>query len=181
MKVLGYILLVAGFLAAAFVSSLNPTAVRWVWYLPILAAGFAGVILIRTAQRRLARDEHVLKANRDNLDRSLSNIVTNLEDLQKKKSRIPPYDLRFEIDKKFRDDLINFADARESLAHIYGLQAFADIMSHFAAGERYLNRVWSASADGYAEEALTYIGKAEKQFIAAKAQLDRAHRAVSQG
>ena len=46
----------------------------------------------------------------------------------------------------------------------FGLQSFADVMNPFAAGERYLNRVWSASTDGYIDEAHTYVTKAREQF-----------------
>ena len=56
------------------------------------------------------------------------------------------------------------ADARESMQHAFGIQAYADIMSAFAAGERYLNRVWSASADGYVDEVNAYLHKASEQF-----------------
>jgi len=38
------------------------------------------------------------------------------------------------------------------------------VMSCFAAGERYLNRVWSASADGYIDEVNDYLDKAKEQF-----------------
>ena len=38
-------------------------------------------------------------------------------------------------------------------------------------GERYINRVWSASADGYDEEAAAYLHKAEKRFAEAQEQL----------
>ena len=62
------------------------------------------------------------------------------------------------------EDLTRFVDARESIAHVYGLAAYGDVMSSFAAGERYLNRVWSASADGYIDEVNTYIEKAREQF-----------------
>jgi hypothetical protein len=55
-------------------------------------------------------------------------------------------------------------DARESIAHRHGLAVYGEIMSSFAAGERYLNRVWSASADGYIDEVNTYIEKAREQF-----------------
>ncbi len=60
------------------------------------------------------------------------------------------------------------------MVHLFGLQAYADIMSSFAAGERYINRVWSASADGYDEEAATYLQKAERQFADAQRQLQEA-------
>jgi len=39
------------------------------------------------------------------------------------------------------------------------------VMSSFAAGERYLNRVWSASADGYIDEVNAYLDKAREQFV----------------
>ena len=63
-------------------------------------------------------------------------------------------------------------DARESIAYVPSLQAYANVMSHMAAGECYLNRVWSASADGYADEALDFLDKTEEQFVEAKAQFD---------
>ena len=85
-----------------------------------------------------------------------------------------PAGIRDSIDLKLRNDLRRFADARESMVHLFGLQVYADIMSNFAAGERYINRVWSASADGYAEEATAYLGKAATQFGEAQRQLQQA-------
>jgi hypothetical protein len=82
--------------------------------------------------------------------------------------------LRDAIDARLRDDLRRFADARETIIHLFGLQVYANLMSHFAAGERYINRVWSASADGYDAEARTYLGKAATQFRDAQAQLQAA-------
>jgi hypothetical protein len=69
------------------------------------------------------------------------------------------------VDELFLEDLTSFVEARESIAHIYGLNAYGEVMSCFAAGERYLNRVWSASADGYIDEVNTYIDKAREQFV----------------
>ena len=48
-----------------------------------------------------------------------------------------------------RDDLRRFAEAHERMVHLFGPQAYADIMSSFAAAARYINRVWSVSVDGY--------------------------------
>jgi hypothetical protein len=50
----------------------------------------------------------------------------------------------------------------------------ADIMSEFAAGERYINRVWSASADGYDGEATSYLNRAAEQFKHAQSRLQLA-------
>jgi hypothetical protein len=37
-------------------------------------------------------------------------------------------------------------------------------MNYFATAERYLNRVWSASADGYIDEVNEYMERSEQQF-----------------
>ena len=71
------------------------------------------------------------------------------------------------IDELLRDHLAQFVTARKSLAHAYGLQEYAEIMSHFASGERYINRLWSASVDGYADEVSEYLTRAQTQFTEA--------------
>ena len=50
------------------------------------------------------------------------------------------------------------------MIHVFGIQNYADVMSNFAAGERYINRVWSASTDGYVDEVREYLERAHKQF-----------------
>lgn len=175
MKNIGYLLLLASFLSAAFLASLDAREMNWTWFVPVMIAGFIGVIMLRRLEHAAASADHVLAAHREDLEVSLNNIIGTLESLNAKKEDIPPYDMRFEIDKLMRDDLRNFADARESLKHIYSLQAYADIMSHFAAGERYVNRVWSASADGYVDEVRVYLTRAYDMFVDAKRTLDDVH------
>lgn len=175
MKNIGYLLLLASFLAATFLASLDAREVIWNWFIPVLIAGFAGVFMVRRIEHAAASADHVLAAHREDLETSLDNLIRALETLNRNKETIPPYAMRFEIDKLLRDDLRNFADARDSLKHIYGIQAFADIMSNFAAGERYVNRVWSASADGYVDEVRAYLTRAYDMFIDAKKTLDDVH------
>lgn len=74
--------------------------------------------------------------------------------------------MRHRIDDLFTDDLNTFIEARESIAHSHGLAAYAEVMNCFAAGERYLNRVWSASTDGYIDEINDYLDRAREQFAA---------------
>ena len=174
MKQIGSLLLAAGFLIAAYSTALDTVSTNWTLFVPAAIAGIAGVFLIKRHSRGEARSEHVLTANRAELNDSLANIVTNLEQLDEAGTSISTDDLRSEIDDRLREDLRRFADARESLIHLFGLQAYANVMSDFAAGERYINRVWSASADGYDGEARTYLGKAAAQFRAARQQLNTA-------
>jgi hypothetical protein len=81
------------------------------------------------------------------------------------------------IGREFPRDLDAFVQARESVAHRFGLQAYAEVMNPFAAGERYLNRVWSTSTDGYVDEAHRYIDMAREQFESALAEFRALHPA----
>ena len=56
---------------------------------------------------------------------------------------------------------------RPNILLIITEQNYADVMSGFAAGERYINRVWSASTDGYEDEVHLYLEKARMQFAEA--------------
>jgi len=112
-----------------------------------------------------------LTANQAELTDSLEKIIAVLDDMTASEASIKTDALRFEIDRRLRDDLRRFAEARESMVHLFGLQVYADVMSAFAAGERYVNRVWSASADGYRHEAVSYLHKAATRFREASQEL----------
>ncbi len=168
----GYVLLIIGFLAGTYVAALDPDVTNWRWFVPSIVIAALGVQQIKQAQATAARSSTRLTADRRELEESLANIVRNLTELRGAGDAVPPFEMRFEIDRLFRGDLMRFADARDTLAQLYGLQAYADIVSEFAAGERYINRVWSASADGYLDEVSTYLDKAQVQFEHALRRLE---------
>jgi hypothetical protein len=130
----------------------------------MLLIGVAGLWLSRKAHHDEARAGHKLAGNIELLGKCLDNILARLELLSDNKDELPTYEARFEIDRLFRDDLNSFAEARESMVHVFGMQNYADVMSNFAAGERYINRVWSASTDGYVDEVNLYLERALNQF-----------------
>ncbi len=169
---LAYLLIVAGFLGGAFVAVLHPLEVNWTWFAIPAAVGVVGVWLLRRGRAQAAGASHRVSANIGILGSSLDNIVANLKTLDAGKAELPPYQARFDIDRLFRHDLNAFADARESMIPQFGLRSYAEVMSAFAAGERYLNRVWSASTDGYVDEVRMYLGRAYRQFTEAKAKFD---------
>jgi len=153
-----------GFLAAALATVLDEDAIRWLWYVPALMVGAAGVAVIRIDDARKNKTEHHVASRIETVEGSLERIATNIKKLNAEKHSINTYDMRHRIDELFIDDLERFVDARESIAHRYGLAAYGEVMSGFAAGERYLNRVWSASADGYIDEVNAYLDRAQEQF-----------------
>lgn len=173
MKKLAYLLICGGFLAGAFATALDEHNVDW-WFFGIAAAvALAGVVLSKRMDSAAARSGELLEANRSELAESIASLARELEAMADDTADAGEA-LRDRIDERLRPDLRRFAEARGSMVHLYGLQTYADIMSEFAAGERYVNRVWSASADGYAGEARTYLRKAADQFGAARTQLDAA-------
>ena len=177
MKNFGYLLVAAGFLGGAFATSLDVQNVQWILFTGSAGAAFVGLLIYKRQLSTLARSEEVLEVNRVELRESIANVVNDLGDIiggELTQGAV----LRDRIDLKLREDLRRFADARESMVHLFGLQTYADIMSNFAAGERYINRVWSASADGYDEEANAYLKKAAGQFEEAKQQLLKAAESI---
>ena len=162
-KNLAYVLLAAGFLGGAYVTALDIETVNWLWFGIAAVAAIGGVVLAKRADNAIATSGEMLANNRHKLNESLDNIVRELA------QRARGHELRGEamrdwIDDELRPDLRRFAEARKSLMHLYSLQVYADIMSEFAAGERYLNRVWSMTADGYDEEARVFLELAAAQF-----------------
>jgi hypothetical protein len=115
----------------------------------------------------------MLQRGAENLVGSLDRIVQNIQLLEDKKTQMHPREVHDWIDRTFRVDLDVFVEARESITHIHGLPAYARVMNEFAAGERYLNRVWSASVDGYVDEVRAYVAHACHQFKQAREELRR--------
>ena len=170
MKRIAYLLIIGGFLFGAFATSLDAQNVDWTLFAIAAVAAIAGVFIANRQDSADARSGTVLDTNRNELTDSIGNLVRRLEE---QTSREPDTGetLRNWIDDTLRNDLRRFAEARESMVHLYGLQTYADIMSEFAAGERYVNRVWSAAADGYDDESRRYLGRAAEQFRHTQTQL----------
>ncbi len=166
MRRFGFFLVIVGFLAGSLASVVNQTAVWWNWFVPAVAVGFIGVVLVRLGRRREVRATERLTSNMRAIQESLRRINQNMTRLNGEKQSIDPYEVRHRLEELFADDLTTFIAARESIAYSYGLAAYADVMSSFAAGERYLNRAWCASADGYVDEVHQYLGEAREQFAA---------------
>ncbi len=171
MKKIGLTLIIAGFLVGVYLTVTDQTIVVWLPWGVALAVGFVGVVLVRIAERSHAQDDARVSENIALITQSLDNIVANVTTLNAEKEALNPYDVGPMIDERVLDDLNTFVEARETIGHVFGLQNYADVMAHFAGGERYLNRVWSASADGYIDEVKDYLGHALVQFTTAREKL----------
>ena len=167
MKKIGYLLITFSFLAGSLAAVIDELNVQWCYFLATIIIGVIGIVLVHRHEWKNSRSGKKLTMNLQDIKASLTRVVENLTRLNTEKQSINPYDMHHRIDELFSDDLTTFVEARESLAHVHSLQVYADVMSHFASGERYLNRVWSASADGYVDEITAYLDKAQMQFTEA--------------
>jgi hypothetical protein len=164
MKKFSYLIVTISFLTGSLIAVLDKVQLRWDWFAPAIVVGAIGLVIARATEKKESRSQQRLTYNMQTIETSLDRIVENISALNSEKVNINTYEIRHRIDELFIDDINAFIEARQSIAHIYGLGAYADVMSHFAAGERYLNRIWSASADGYIDEVNTYLDKTQEQF-----------------
>ena len=105
-KLLGQLMVAGAFLVAAFMTSLDKNLVDWHVYIPAMMFGIIGIIIIRKAEHKEAHSEGVLTTNLTNIEESLSRIVNNLVALNDKKNVIPPYEMRFEIERVEKVDTL---------------------------------------------------------------------------
>lgn len=164
MKMLGYSLIILSFLGTSLTAVLHPLSVNWLQFSLFLVAGIVGLTLIKHNKHKESRQSGKLDGHINTMEQCLQKIVSNLQTLNEQRMTLPTYEVRFDIDRLFRKDLNTFADIRKSMLPVFGMQQYADIMSAFAAGERYINRIWSASTDGYEDEVRDYILRAYTQF-----------------
>jgi len=171
MKTVGFLMITIGFLGGALAAVVDKEAVQWGYFAGGLALGVAGVTVVRVGHRQASTEEGKLAANIETVEGALGSIVENITRLNNEKEGIDTYDIRHKVDELFLDDIERFVGARQSIGHLYGLSVYGDVMSSFAAGERYLNRVWSASADGYIDEVHAYIERSREQFADSLAKI----------
>ena len=134
MKSLGYLLIAGGFLYGALVAvQTSENVVDWTHYVPALIVAAIGVALARMGLHGETRHEDKVTDDVQKLTGAIDRIVENITRLEAEKESIDTYDVHLRLDEIFPDDLSVFVEGRESIAHVYSLQAYADVMNEFAA------------------------------------------------
>ena len=77
-KTFSLLIIMLSFLAGAFITVLDPLEVNWLWFVPVLVIGLAGLFIFRKAHHGEARASHRLSGNLQTLDTSLTSILGNL-------------------------------------------------------------------------------------------------------
>lgn len=182
MRGLGQILMWLGFLGGSFasVSRLELkqdkwATVPWFAYGIAMAVGIVGVALLRRAKREEHADDAQTDAEYSVIEHSLAKLSTAVETLCHGMQYRPADVVRF-IDDRCAEPIADFADSRQALVKRFGMTVYADVMTEFAAAERYINRTWSAAADGYIDEVNASIRRADQHLRNARNLLSLAEQ-----
>jgi hypothetical protein len=181
MKILGQILLWAGFLSGSLatvfqleVADNKWSTIDWRWYGLSVAVGVAGVIMIHASKLAAAGTSEKSQADLEQIKVNLEQLIVSVESFNQTIAQMNPKQMVEFIDNNLADDMREFADGRDSITIEYGLSVFAEVMTQFAAGERAINRAWCAAADRYVDEAAACVERAVVFFHEAKRELDAA-------
>ena len=143
-------------------------AVRWPIYAFALAVAIVGVVLLRVTAEQSETQGDKVQNNFDVVVGSIDRLVANVAAILKKLDKLKPEEIRDQIDETCAEDLRDFADARSSMIRKQDLTFYAEVMTQFASGERFVNRAWSAATDGYVHEAQKSLERAGRHFTAAQ-------------
>ena len=87
-------IIVAAFLAGAFLASVNEETINWVYFVPVIVVGVIGVYLLKSSEKAAAQNDNLLASDKKILTESLNNILNNLKALDGRKDQVPTYEMR---------------------------------------------------------------------------------------
>lgn len=175
MRVIGQILMWSGFLGGAFCSVLRTgppegaasgsgwSTIPWMWYLASVIVGVAGVVLLRLSAAKDSQDDGMTESEYSTVQRSLEDVSAVVARLCSQAVSDPRI-IVDAIDDECVEPLAEFANARQALVKRFGMNVYADVMTEFASAERFLNRAWSAAADGYVDEVEDCLNRANSHL-----------------
>ncbi|HMO13490.1 MAG TPA: hypothetical protein PKD64_02255 [Pirellulaceae bacterium] len=136
--------------------------ISWLWYGLSALVAIVGIVLLRSSLRSALRETGRVQDELGTLKKALDHLLSNVSALNKQVSKMIPEEVVEYIDVQCVPHYSDFADSRNAMMQKFGMQAFADIMTEFASSERYLNRAWSAAADGYVDEVSSSVQRANE-------------------
>ena len=147
--------------------------VNWLWYGLSMVCGIAGVVLLRKTSRSAEMESERVAEEYSIVTEKLAELRQRIGDLKMHIEKFSPQDVVEYIDDTCAEPFSEFADARNALVQRFGLHAFAEVMTQFASSERFLNRTWSAAADGYMNEAKDSVERSDAHITRASELLKK--------
>lgn len=180
MTAIGQLLLWFGFLAGslATVWNLENSEAKWAtipWgtYAAAATVAAAGAIVLQLDRRSKRQASHQDEGSFAEMAQALASLAETMDQLEKTLAERTCEETLEYIDEKCMPDIVAFVDQRHLISVRYGNNIYAQVMTEFATGERYMNRAWSAAADGYIEEVENCVTLSAQFYSAAVRALPR--------
>ena len=132
---------------------------RWsgrYWFIVASGGLIVGAVMLRRGHAADATASQKLRVTADGEDTHLSQVVEQLDalisDATDSQALLPLADIVTRIEQIQLGPLASFIESLPQLVSRLGVGRYAQVMDRFAAGERLLNRSWSAAVDGADEE-----------------------------
>lgn len=178
---LGYVLFVTGVIVAITAGARMPEGgqdfpATWPIFLGGAFAGIAGVALWRgdLARSRRAHAAEEPSSGRGNPVALLRELIDPAHRLQSDLESMDVDELLARVEQLLEQFVLPFAESRQRIINRFGMTTGAEILVTMAYGERMLNRVWSAAADGHLPEARACVPEAVHAIDEAQAIVQKA-------
>jgi len=159
MRAIGLVLMVLG-TAGSAVSAAHLPHPLWEWFGLGLGVLVTGTVLNRLGHRGAASATAKEQRGIEQSLGLLGKIVADVRALDAEKGSLDLEQLRLRLDAILTTEVFELVEHRRDLLERLGSKHFAEVFGVFSLGERFLNRVWSAAADGVASEAHAYLERA---------------------
>jgi len=158
MKRLGFLLFCLGIVGAILCAAKMPAeGQEWsdmlVYFGAAIALGIVGLVLWRRGVSQEAQAAAKATGDSANPVTLLSGLPEPLAALSGDIEQLDASQLTERVDDLLNRFVLPFAEVRQTLIDRMGMEKGADVLVTVAFGERMLNRVWSAAADGHLPEA----------------------------
>ncbi|MDP6946482.1 MAG: hypothetical protein QF464_20200 [Myxococcota bacterium] len=172
----GFILFVIGIIVAILGSAKVPAEVGgWpdTWGVFLAGGGIAlvGLALWRRHTQQQAKAQSAAVESANDPFKLLQGLADPMETLKTDLETLDTDELTARVDALLNQFVLPFAQVRQVVLDRLGMEKGAEILVVVAFGERLLNRVWTAAADGHLPEAQACFPEAHEAFIEAQAML----------
>jgi hypothetical protein len=176
----GQLFLWLGFLGGSFAAVLRkeiPEApwqtIPWMMYGCSVLVGGIGVVMLRREKAGQNEVDGDSDAGFTAVKEKLKDAAEAVANLKQNLVEMTCEEVLDYIDENCVPPCAEFADGRLAISQHHGNAKYAEVMTEFASGERYINRAWSAAADGYVDEVEASVGHAHTFFQAAVSAIDQ--------
>jgi hypothetical protein len=125
-----------------------------------IGAIVVSIVLNRLSVSSAAKSDQSGKVVFLNAQKNVEEILRALNGIAQNRNTLPLAQVVQQVDGLLKNQVFDIAESRIAMIQTVGYGPYAEFMSDFAIGERFISRTWSAGVDKYPDESLNYVEKA---------------------